>query len=256
MGRFGLIGVHSPMQNALVTGATSGIGAAVVRSLSGKGLNVLAVARRAERLAEIEKETGCKPIAADVRDIDMLARQIDQFEPDIVVNNAGVGHGISGLTGLSASAIQEAFDINAVAPIQISAVAIEGMRKRNRGHIVNIGSIAGLHTLISALYGGTKAAVHQFSQNLRSELKGTGIRVTEICPGRVASDFYDVAQGDESRLASMKQSGIRDLQPEDIADCVLFALNAPSHVNVATIEVLPTEQSVGGVAATPVGETI
>lgn len=254
MGRLGVIGERRPLRNALVTGATSGIGAAVVRSLSGEGLNVLAVARRAERLAELEKEVGCRSIAADVRDIDVLAQAVDQFEPDIVINNAGVGHGISGLVGLAPPTIQEAFDINAVAPIQIAAVAIDGMTKRGRGHIVNVGSIAGLHTLISALYGGTKAAIHRFSQNLRSELKGTGIRVTEICPGRVASDFYEAAQGDEDRLAAMKQSGIRDLRPEDIADCVLFALKAPSHVNVAMIEVLPTEQSVGGVAATPVGD--
>lgn len=248
-----MIGERGPLRNALVTGATSGIGAAVVHSLSAEGFDVLAVARRAERLAELENEAGCRSIAADVRDIDALAHVVDQFEPDIVINNAGVGHGISGLAGLPASAIQEAFDINAVAPIQIAAVAIDGMTKRGRGHLVNIGSIAGLHTLISALYGGTKAAVHRFSQNLRSELKGTGIRVTEICPGRVASDFYDAAQGDEDRLAAMKQSGIQDLQPGDIADSVLFALKAPSHVNVAMIEVLPTEQSVGGVAATPIG---
>ncbi len=251
-----MIGLDGPLRNALVTGATSGIGAAIVHSLCREGVNVLAVARRADRLAELATDTGCKRIAADVRDFDLLAQQIETFEPDILVNNAGVGHGISGLAGLSPSAIQEAFDINAVAPIQIAAVAAEAMRQRTRGHIVNIGSIAGLHTLISALYGGSKAAIHRFSQNLRSELKGTGIRVTEICPGRVASGFYDAAQGDEDRLAAMKQSGIQDLQPEDIADCVLFALKAPSHVNVAMIEVLPTEQSVGGVAATPIGKAV
>lgn len=241
-------------QKALVTGATSGIGAATVKALAEAGLDVLAVARREDRLTALAAETGCGWLASDVRDTDRLAEAIETFEPDVLVNNAGVGHGISGLDEIDPAAIEEAFAINVIAPIQICALALPGMRRRGRGHVVNIGSIAGLHTLISGVYGGTKGAIHRFSQNLRFELAGSGLRVTEICPGRVTTEFYQVAQGDRDRLETMGQSNIRELLPEDIADVILFALKAPSHVNIATIEVLPTDQAIGGVKLAPVGQ--
>ena len=243
----------SRLETALVTGATSGIGAATVRSLAASGRTVLAIGRREDRLEALADETGCRWMAADVRDTEILAPEIDGFAPDIVVNNAGVGHGITGLDDVDPDTIHEAVDINVLAPIQITALALAGMRRRGRGHIVNVGSIAGLHTLGSALYGATKSAVHRFSQNLRSELRGTGIRVSEICPGRVTSEFYGVASGDDATLAAMGDSGIRELTPGDIADAILFVVDAPDHVNVAMIELLPTEQAIGGVDHTPVG---
>lgn len=235
----------------LVTGATSGIGEGIVRILRAESLDVLAVARRAERLEALARETGCRTIVADVRDSTRLRDAIDGFAPDVVINNAGVGHGIMGLEQIGLDQIQEAIEINVVAPMQITAVALAGMRQRRRGQIVNIGSIAGLHTMTSAVYGGSKAAVHMFSQNLRHELRGTGIRVTEICPGRVSSEFYDNALGDEERLAAAKQTGIAELSPDDIGRTILFAIRAPAHMNIATIEILPTEQAIGGVTLTP-----
>lgn len=239
------------LKNALVTGATSGIGEASVRALAASGRTVLAIARRQDRLEALAAETGCSFMAADVRETEKLRDKIDVFAPDIIVNNAGVGHGSSGLEDLDPAMIQEAFDINVVAPVQITALALAGMRVRGRGHIVNIGSIAGLHTLVSAVYGGTKSALHRFSQNLRVELRGSGIRVTELCPGRVSSEFYQAASGDREKLDRMGQSGIRELEPADVAAAIVFAVDAPLHVNVATIELLPTEQAVGGVHATP-----
>lgn len=239
------------LKKALVTGATSGIGAATVKVLAEAGLDVLAVARREDRLTALAAEAGCGWLACDVRDTDRLATAIDAFEPDVLVNNAGVGHGISGLHEIEPAAIQEAFEINVIAPIQICALALPGMRRRGRGHVVNIGSIAGLHTLISGVYGGTKGAIHRFSQNLRYELAGSGLRVTEICPGRVTTDFYQVALGERETLDRLGRSEIRELRPEDIADVILYALRAPAHVNIATIEVLPTDQAIGGVRLTP-----
>lgn len=239
------------LKTALVTGATSGIGEASVRALVASGRTVLAVARRRDRLEVLAAETGCSWMAADVRETERLRDEIDGFAPDIIVNNAGVGHGSTGLEDLDPAMIQEAFDINVVAPVQITALALAGMRARARGHIVNIGSIAGLHALVSAVYGGTKSALHRFSQNLRVELRGSGIRVTELCPGRVSSEFYRAASGDREKLDQMGQSGIRELEPADVAAAILFAVDAPLHVNVATIELLPTEQAVGGVHATP-----
>ena len=240
--------LSNELRTALVTGATSGIGAAVVRRLAASGRAVLAVARREERLRALADETGCTCLAADVRDVAALSAEIEQFAPDIVVNNAGVGHGITGLTGLEPTLIQEAVDINVVAPMQMTALAIPHMQARGRGHVVNIGSIAGLHVLTSAVYGGTKAAIHRFSQNLRLELAGSGIRVTEICPGRVTTEFYEAAEGDAERLKVLSRTGITELQPDDIAAAIAYAVDAPLHVNVSTIELLPTEQAVGGIA--------
>lgn len=234
------------LNKAIVTGATAGIGSAIVRALAASGRDVLAIARRQDRLEALAEETGAEVLAADVRDFEAITEALDRFEPDILVNNAGVGHGIDGLEGLDPNLTQEAIDINVTSPAKITAHAISGMRGRGRGHIVNIGSIAGLHTMVSALYGATKAAIHLFSQNLRYELVGTGIRVTEICPGRVASEFYDAAKGDRDRLNKMGDSGIRELDAEDVAASILYAIDAPLHVNVAMIEILPTDQAVGG----------
>lgn len=239
---------------ALVTGATSGIGAATSRALAAEGLEVLAVGRREEQLAALAAEIGCQILAADIREEPQMAEAIGDFKPDVVVNNAGVGHGITGLQGLSPDIIVEAIGVNVIAPIQITAAAIEVMKQGTRGHIINIGSISGLHTLLSALYGAGKGAIHIFSQNLRIELKGTPIRVTEICSGRVASEFYDAAKGNKTAMTNMGKTGISELQPEDIVSAILFALKAPLHVNISTIELLPTEQAVGGVTATPISQ--
>jgi len=240
-----------PYKNAVVTGATSGIGAATVRALCADGFSVLAIARRADRLAVLAQETGCRVAAIDIRETDRIRDEIARFAPDIVVNNAGVGHGIAGLAGLAPDEIAHSIETNLIAPIQITAVALAGMKQRGNGHIVNIGSIAGLHAGVSALYGAGKSAIHRFGQNLRNELGGTGIRVTEICPGRVSSEFYDQAIGEKARLAVMKHTGITELRPEDVADAILYSINAPLHVNIATIELLPTEQSVGSVSVKP-----
>ena len=236
------------MSRIAVTGATSGIGRAIVRGARRAGHEVLAIGRRADRLAELAGDTGCETLAADVRDLGTLAAAMDDFRPDVLVNNAGVAHGITGLADVTASDIQDATDINIAAPIALTAEVLPGMTRRGRGHIVNIGSIAGIHTVNSALYGATKAAIHIFSQNLRSELSGTGLRVTEICPGRTESEIFDAAKGAGEKLEAFRSPGIRVLTPEDIAEAVLWAIGTPAHVNVAMIEILPTDQAIGGVS--------
>jgi NADP-dependent 3-hydroxy acid dehydrogenase YdfG len=127
-------------------------------------------------------------------------------------------------------------------------LTIPGMIARRRGHIVNIGSIAGLYPTVSAVYGASKGAVRLMSQNLRIELRGTGIRVTEICPGRVTTEFYEASVPDPELSARLKQTGIRELSPDDVAGAVAYAVSAPAHVSVATIELHPVEQSYGGVS--------
>ena len=116
-----------------------------------------------------------------------------------------------------------------------------------------MGSVAALYPSISAIYGSTKSAVGMMAQNLRLELAGTGLRVTDIRPGRVETEFYDVAMSDPARAAEAKNLGIRQIQPREIGEAVLYAVTAPWHVNVSAIELQPVEQSYGGMGIAPVG---
>lgn len=232
---------------ALVTGASSGIGAGIVRRLAGDGWTVHALARRADRLAALAAETGCVSHALDVRDGAALARLMAGLAPDLVVNNAGLGAGITGLATATREQIAQTIDTNVTAVLDLLRLTIPGMTARKRGHIVNIGSIAALYPTVSAIYGGSKGAVRLISQNLRMELRGTGIRVTEICPGRVTTEFYDASVPDPELSAKLKRTGIRELSPDDVAGAVAYAVSAPAHVSIATIELHPVEQSYGGV---------
>lgn len=237
---------------ALVTGASSGIGRAVVARLAAAGWEVHALARRADRLESLARETGCVPHAADVRDGAAMERLVAGLAPDLLVNNAGLGAGIAGLTGASRAEVAQTIETNVTAVLELLRLTLPGMIARKRGHVVNIGSVAGLYPLVSAVYGASKGAVRLMSQNLRLELRGTGVRVSEICPGRVASEFYDAAVSDPARRAQMKETGIRELTPEDIAGAILYAVSAPPHVNVSTIELQPVEQSFGAFHFDPI----
>ena len=234
------------LTKAVITGATSGIGFELAKALTHSGREVLALGRNTEQLKKLAFEFGCHTLCVDIRDDKAVIPEMLSFKPDILINNAGIGHGIDGLDGLDVSLIQEAIDINVSSPIKLTAALLESMKEQARGHIVNIGSVAGLHTLYSSLYGATKSAIHLFSQNLRAELHGTPIRVTEICPGRVSTGFFQAAIGNEERLKVLGHSGIKELTPTDIADAVLYALSAPAHVNITTIEIMPVDQAVGG----------
>lgn len=229
------------MGTALVTGASSGIGAACVRALAAAGWEVVALARRAERLADLAAETGCRPIEGDVRDSVRMAEVLAPLELDLLVNNAGLGAGFEGLMDATADDIDRTIGTNVTALLDVTRLCLPGMTARRRGHVVNIGSVAGLYPVNSAIYGGSKGAVHLISQNLRIELRGTGVRVTEICPARVETEFFEVATGRTPDLP------IQVLSVEDIAGAVMFAAEAPAHVNVSMIEIQPTGQTFGGV---------
>lgn len=234
------------MSRILVTGATAGIGRAIACRLAADGHEVTAVGRRDDRLRALAAGTGCRIAAADVTDLARMKEIVAEVRPEVLVNNAGIGLGISGLDRIDVADVDRAIRTNITSVIQLTHLALPGMRAAGAGHVVNMGSIAGLHSMISALYGAGKAAIHLFSQNLRQELLGTGIRVTEICPGRVTSEFYDDMTGN-IEATDMGAPPIRGLDPEDVADAVAYALSAPAHVNISTIELLPTGQAVGGV---------
>lgn len=241
------------MTVAVVTGASSGIGEATVRSLSALGWQVHALARRAERLDALAAETGCTVHAVDVRDTDALEKIAQAVPAEVLVNNAGLGAGITGLLDASPEEIERTVSTNVTALLNAVRLFAPGMVARKAGHIVNIGSVAGLYPTVSAIYGGTKGAVRLISQNLRIELKGTGVRVTEINPGRVRTEFYDAAVTDPQMREKAKETGITELTSADIAEIIAFAVTRPAHVNLQTLEVQPTEQVFGGVTFAKVG---
>ena len=242
---------NTDYKTALVTGASSGIGAACVRKLRGQGLDVLALARRRERLEALAAETGCRPLVLDIDDTDAVYRELGALETDVLVNNAGLGRGFEGFLKSSPQDIDEMIRINVSAALHVVRAVGTGMAARKRGHLVNIGSIAGLYPIGFPVYGASKGAIHLFNQHLRIDLKGLGIRVTEICPGRVSTEFFDSAIKTEADRAAFT-GGFQILQPEDIAEAVAYAVGAPWRVNVAMIELTPTEQSPGGAVIAPV----
>ena len=237
----------SDYQSALVTGASSGIGEAVVEDLSQRGLTVHAVARRAERLEELKEKTGCVTHVLDVRDTEEMNELFGSIAPDILINNAGVGRAIDSTVNANPEDLDQTIDTTVTAAIHAVRAVTPSMIEKGKGHIVNVGSVAGLYPLSSSVYGASKGAIHFLSTNLRLELVGTGIRVTEICPGRVRTEFYDAAIDDENMRHKLKETGITEITSADVATSITYAIDAPWHVNVARIELQPLEQTYGGV---------
>ena len=243
--------VLSSADVALVTGASSGIGEATVRALRERGVVVHALARRGDRLADLASQTGCIPHEVDVRDREAV-RALGDLGVDILINNAGLGRAMGSLATASLDDIEQTIDTNVTAAIYLIRVMVPGMIERRRGHLVNMSSVLALYPAPAALYGATKGAMHKLSRDLRHELTGTGVRVTEINPGRVATEFYDVAIDDAEVRDAVKASGIEDLTPADVAASVVHVLDAPRHVNISQLEIVPTEQVYGGAAFNPV----
>lgn len=230
---------------ALVTGASSGVGAAATRTLSAAGLKVIALARREDRLAALAEETGCEPLVLDLKDTDAVYGALKGRQIDVLVNNAGLGRGYEGFLKSRPEEINEMIDLNVTAAIHVTHAVLGGMIERGRGHMVHIGSIAGLYPLGFPVYGATKGGIHSFAQHLRMELKGSGVRQTEVCPGRIATEFFDTAfKSEDDRKAFM--AGFEALKAEDIVAAVMYAIGTPLHVNVSLIELTPTQQMPGG----------
>ncbi len=237
---------------ALVTGASSGIGRAVAERLAGRGLEVHAVARRVDRLQALAAATGCTAHALDLRDGPAVARAFEGLDVDIVVNSAGLGLGFSALYKAAPEDIEATLETNILGTARVLRGVLPGMVARRRGHVVNIGSIFGLYPIGSTVYGASKGAIHLMSQNLRLELQGTGIRVSEVSPGRAQTEFLEIAAGgDQARAAAMRDD-FEILTAEDVADAVLYVLDAPWRVNVSLLELTATEQVPGGASIVPV----
>ncbi|AUW46366.1 MULTISPECIES: SDR family oxidoreductase [Rhizobium] len=235
-----------PYQVAVVTGATSGIGRATVGKLREMGLTVYAVGRNAEALEELARESGAKPVRADVRDTAEIVKQLHGTDVDILVNNAGILSTRATFSEIEPSEIDAMIDINLKAPMHLTRAFLPAMVERKRGHLIYIGSSGGQAPYPNmAAYGPSKAGLSLFCDNLRCDLLGTSVRVTEVVPGRVQTELYRTAMaGNQAR--TLLYDGYRPIQPSHIASIISNAIELPVFVDVARIEVFPTDQATGG----------
>ena len=231
-----------------VTGASAGFGAAIARRLVQQGHRVIAAARRADRLAELAKELGPNllPFTLDVTDSAAVAAlpgtlPVGWQEVDVLVNNAGLALGLSPAWEAKPTDWDTMVATNVTGVLHMTRALLPGMVARNTGHVINLGSTAGIYPYPGGhVYGASKAFVTQFTLNLKADLVGTGVRVTDIEPGLVGgSEFSTVRFGDPARAAVVYQ-GTTPLTPEDIAEAVSWVVNLPAHVNINRIEMMPT----------------
>ena len=249
---------YSSRMLVLVTGATSGFGAAIARRFAREGHRLIVTGRRADRLTAPERELGAavgRALAFDVRDQAAIARELAGLPPelaaiDVLVNNAGLARGLEPAQRASLDDWNEMVDTNVKGLMAMTRAVLPGMVERNRGHVVNIGSTAGRWPYPGAnVYGATKAFVDQFSLNLRADLSGTKVRVTVIDPGMVGgTEFSNVRfHGDDPRAAKVYE-GVEPLTADDIAETVHWVATLPARVNVNTIELMPVAQAYAGLS--------
>ena len=239
----------------LITGATAGIGAACARAFAAEGARLLLAARRTERLealaAELREAYGTEThlVALDVRDAGVVSMFLEHLPPewsaiDVLVNNAGLARGLATIQEGEFRDWEEMIDTNVKGVLYVTRAVLPGMVERGRGHVINIGSIVGSEVAPkAAVYSATKSALETITTGLRLDLFGTPIRVTLVHPGLVETEFSVVRfRGDEERAAQV-YSGYKPLDPEDIADAVLYAATRPAHVNIDRMVVKPTDQA-------------
>jgi 3-hydroxy acid dehydrogenase / malonic semialdehyde reductase len=234
-----------------VTGASSGFGAAVTRRFAADGARVIAAARRADRVRDLARELGPQvlPLTLDVRDRAAVAVVVDGLPPefaaiDLLVNNAGLALGLNPAQDADLDEWDQMIDTNCKGLAHCTRAILPGMVARGRGHVINLGSVAGTYPYPGGnVYGGTKAFVHQFSLNLRSDLHGTGVRVSCVEPGMADTEFSTVRYGGDAAKADAVYAGMQPLTPDDVAESIYWAATLPPHVNVNTIELMPTAQS-------------
>jgi 3-hydroxy acid dehydrogenase/malonic semialdehyde reductase len=227
-----------------ITGATAGFGQAMARRFVRDGAKVVAAGRREDRLQALRDELGeqLHPLPLDVRDRAAVEAAFASLPPafaavEVLVNNAGLALGLSPAHSAALSDWDAVVDTNVKGLLYCTRVALEGMVARNRGHVVNLGSIAAEFPYPGGnVYGATKAFVYQFSLNLRADLLGTAIRVTDIEPGLCGgTEFSTVRFGGDAARAAAVYAGTLPLTPEDITDTVAWVVSRPAHVNINAI---------------------
>jgi NADP-dependent 3-hydroxy acid dehydrogenase YdfG len=240
----------SDYSTALVTGASTGMGAAIVERLTKRGLTVHAVARNEERLKDLADKTGAIPHVVDLTDTAAVTAAVGDLEIDVLVNCAGVSRP-GNILDSSEGDIDELIDVNLRGLLQLTRLVLPGMVERDRGHVINVSSIAGVYNFYGhTVYHATKAAVHQISRQLRNDTVGKRIRVTEICPGRVETEIFGRNMGGtpEAMEEAWKTyyEGYESLTTDDIVNAMDYAIETPRHVHGGMLEIMPTFQVPGG----------
>ncbi|TMC42580.1 MAG: SDR family NAD(P)-dependent oxidoreductase [Chloroflexi bacterium] len=238
-----------PDRVAVVTGASSGIGEATARSLVGAGFRVVLGARRQDRLMAVVEELGGRGLPLDVRDrasiqafVDAVAAEYGQVE--ILVNNAGLAAGLAPLADGSDDDWVQMMETNVLGLLRMTKAMLPLLRRAPRAHIVNLGSVAGFEVYPGGVgYTASKHAVRAITRTLRLELMGEPIRVTEIEPGMVETEFSLVRfKGDRARAAAVYQ-GMQPLTGADVADCIVWVVTRPPNVNVDELVLRPIAQA-------------
>lgn len=241
-----------------ITGATSGIGEACARKFAAMGSNLILNGRNTEKLEALKKELTAQDVEVltlpfDVRNREEMRRAVDSLEGkwqqiDVLVNNAGLVLGMDKEHEGSLDEWDIVIDTNIKALLAMTRMIVPGMVERQRGHIINIGSIAGDAAYAGgSVYCATKAAVKALSDGLRIDLVDTPLRVTNVKPGMVETNFSVVRFRGDKDKADAVYNGIRPLTGEDIAEVVYYAASAPEHVQIAEVLVMPTYQATGTV---------
>lgn len=241
------------VKTAIVTGATAGIGEATARALVGAGWQVIVTGRRADRLARLVEELGDVAHAAvfDVRDEAARDAALDALPErfrgiDLLVNNAGLALGTAPAQRADLAQWRTMIDTNVTALVAITHRLLPTLIER-RGAIINIASVAGTYPYAGGnVYGGTKAFVQQFTLNLRSDLHGTGVRVSAIDPGMVETEFTLVRTGGDQAASDTLYGGADPMTAQDIAATILWIAALPPHLNINRLELMPVSQSFAG----------
>ncbi|WP_118858178.1 SDR family NAD(P)-dependent oxidoreductase [Sphingomonas mesophila] len=243
------------MKTAFITGATAGIGAAAARLLLREGWQVVGTGRRGDRLESLHDELGDAflPIVSDMRDADDLQRVVDQLPEafrgvDLLINNAGLAPPMTDLQNAEQAPLSNVIATNVDGLVTLTRALLPTLIER-RGAIVNLSSVAATYPYRGgAVYAGTKAFVRQFTLGLRCDLQGTGVRVTSIEPGMVETEFTLVRTGGNQAASDALYSGMNPMTADDIAETIRWVATLPPHLNVNTLELMPTSQSWAGFA--------
>lgn len=239
-------------QTVFITGASAGFGTEIARRFVAAGARVVVSARREDRLDQLVAELGDRAhaVTLDVRDRVAVAAAIAALPPpfaeiDVLVNNAGLALGLEPAPRANLDEWEQMVDTNCKGVMHVTRAVLPGMVARRRGHVVNLGSVAGTYPYPGGnVYGATKAFVHQFSLNLRSDLHGTGVRVTCVEPGLVGgTEFSLVRFSGQAEKAAAVYANTQPLTAGDVAEAVVWATAQPPHVNINVIELMPVVQS-------------